>query len=84
MFASRTVLLIARLGGGGGRRSFSSASCEELGSIPLSYPAVIVWGSNTGVGKTLFSAGLAAAARRAGVSLFGGGPVCALRLALAH
>jgi dethiobiotin synthetase/adenosylmethionine--8-amino-7-oxononanoate aminotransferase len=70
MIVSRTILVMARRGGGG-LRYFSAAAREELGSIPLSYPAVIVWGSNTGVGKTLFSAGLAAAARRAGVSSLG-------------
>jgi hypothetical protein len=35
--------------------------------LPLAFPTVCIWGSNTGVGKTLFSAGLAAACRRAGV-----------------
>lgn len=33
-------------------------------SIPLTSPIVTIWGSNTGVGKTLFSAGLAAACTR--------------------
>ena len=53
------------------RRPFSSVAADdhpELGSLPLAQPAACVWGSNTGVGKTLFSAGLAAACRRAGVS----------------
>ena len=71
----RAVLLLGRRSGGGGggsggRRLLSTASQEEeLGSIPLSFPAVCIWGSNTGVGKTLFSAGLAAAGRRDGVSV---------------
>jgi hypothetical protein len=38
-------------------------------SIPLSFPSLIVWGANTGVGKTLVSAGLAAAAARSRVHL---------------
>ncbi|EFN56014.1 hypothetical protein CHLNCDRAFT_145418 [Chlorella variabilis] len=69
----RAVLLLGRRSGGGGggsggRRLLSTASQEEeLGSIPLSFPAVCIWGSNTGVGKTLFSAGLAAAGRRDGL-----------------
>ena len=78
MRLSRVALLL-----GGGRRlstattspaaaaasgSSGGHASEQLGPIPLAVPAVCVWGSNTGVGKTLFSAGLAAACRRAGVS----------------
>lgn len=35
--------------------------------IPLGFPIVAVWGSNTGIGKTLFSAGLAASCSRNGI-----------------
>lgn len=35
--------------------------------IPLGFPTLVVWGANTGVGKTLVSAGLAAAVARAEV-----------------
>jgi hypothetical protein len=34
------------------------------GNVSLEAPAFCVWGANTGVGKTLVSAGLAASARR--------------------
>lgn len=37
--------------------------------VPLTHPAVCVWGANTGVGKTLVSAGLVAAAVRNQVRL---------------
>lgn len=58
------------LGGRGRRLSTAAAAAagDELGALPLAFPAVTIWGSNTCVGKTLFSAGLAAACRRAGVS----------------
>jgi len=36
--------------------------------VPLDGPNVCVWGANTGVGKTIVSAGLAHAAAEAGVS----------------
>lgn len=36
-------------------------------AVPVQHPAVCVWGANTGVGKTLISAGLAQAAIRANV-----------------
>ena len=45
----------------------SRALSGERSSLPLDVPAVCVWGANTGVGKTLFSAGLALAALRNGV-----------------
>jgi bifunctional dethiobiotin synthetase / adenosylmethionine---8-amino-7-oxononanoate aminotransferase len=45
-----------------------TASASPL-RIPLDPASICVWGSNTGVGKTLFSAGLAAAVRRAGLPL---------------
>ena len=41
--------------------------CLHTSAIPLEDPACIVWGANTGVGKTLISAGLARAAVRAQV-----------------
>ena len=34
------------------------------GNISLETPAFCMWGANTGVGKTLVSAGIAASARR--------------------
>lgn len=46
-----------------------SRSLATDAHIPLSYAAICVWGANTGVGKTLVSAGLAAAVARAEVSL---------------
>lgn len=63
LLGSRGRLYSAAAGSGG-----AAATEPSLGPIPLAFPALCVWGSNTGVGKTLFSAGLAAAARRAGVS----------------
>ncbi|KAK2077256.1 hypothetical protein QBZ16_004890 [Prototheca wickerhamii] len=42
-----------------------SRSLATDAHIPLSYAAICVWGANTGVGKTLVSAGLAAAVARA-------------------
>lgn len=89
---SRTVLLVGsgsgrtsarRLfssGGASGGASNGRSSGEELGVLPLAFPTVCIWGSNTGVGKTLFSAGLAAACRRAGVRSRGHGldVLCAL------
>ena len=45
-----------------------SRSLATDAHIPLSYAAICVWGANTGVGKTLVSAGLAAAVARAEVS----------------
>ena len=56
-----------RLFSGGGGSGGGAFGGEELGALPLAFPTVCIWGSNTGVGKTLFSAGLAAACRRAGV-----------------
>ncbi|RDX82061.1 Bifunctional dethiobiotin synthetase/7,8-diamino-pelargonic acid aminotransferase, mitochondrial, partial [Mucuna pruriens] len=52
MFRFPSVLLSRRLH----RRNLSSTP-----SLPLSHPIYIIWGSNTGVGKTLVSAGIAAA-----------------------
>ena len=40
-------------------------STSSIAELPLSFPTICVWGSNTGVGKTLFSAGMAAACVRA-------------------
>ena len=76
MLLGRRMLLLGGSGrrlstttGAGGAAAAAGGQLEEqLGAIPLAFPAVCMWGSNTGVGKTLFSAGLAAACRRAGVS----------------
>ncbi|KAL4451869.1 hypothetical protein ABPG75_007531 [Micractinium tetrahymenae] len=70
MLARRAAYQLGRASGAW-RRPFGTggSSDEQLGSIPLAFPAVCIWGSNTGVGKTLFSAGLAAACRRAGLSV---------------
>ena len=38
----------------------------SVGEIPIGFPAYVMWGANTGVGKTLVSAGMAAAMERAG------------------
>ncbi|XP_014510153.1 bifunctional dethiobiotin synthetase/7,8-diamino-pelargonic acid aminotransferase, mitochondrial isoform X1 [Vigna radiata var. radiata] len=38
-----------------------STSPSRPPSLPLSHPIYLIWGSNTGVGKTLVSAGIAAA-----------------------
>lgn len=56
-------------GGGAPARSSSSATPGSAADrrLPLSPPAVCVWGANTGVGKTLVSAGLARAAALAQV-----------------
>lgn len=48
------------------RRHASAAALPPPDLLPLAFPTVCVWGANTDVGKTLFSAGLAAAAVRAG------------------
>lgn len=77
MRMSQAVLLLGGSGrrlstatsAGGAAAAAGGLSAEQLGAIPLAFPAVCMWGSNTGVGKTLFSAGLAAACRRAGVSV---------------
>ncbi|KAK7388482.1 hypothetical protein VNO78_23298 [Psophocarpus tetragonolobus] len=42
------------------RRNLSSTPSHPP-SLPLSHPIYLIWGSNTGVGKTLVSAGIAAA-----------------------
>ena len=49
--------------------STAAAPAAALPPLPLAAPTLCVWGSNTGVGKTLFSAGLAAACQRAGTDL---------------
>lgn len=49
------------------RRQFVRALTTDR-HVPLNCPALCVWGANTGVGKTLVSAGLAAAVARAEVS----------------
>ena len=46
----------------------SSGSSEQPPSVSLAVPTFMVWGADTGVGKTLVSAGLAAAAARSLVS----------------
>jgi hypothetical protein len=56
-------------------RSFSTAAlCKpddaDSLAIPLSGPTVCIWGANTGVGKTIMSAGLAHAAVETGVRRF--------------
>ncbi|TKY54599.1 Bifunctional dethiobiotin synthetase/7,8-diamino-pelargonic acid aminotransferase [Spatholobus suberectus] len=56
MFRFPSVLLSRRLH----RRKLSSTPSHQP-SLPLSHPIYLIWGSNTGVGKTLVSAGLAAA-----------------------
>lgn len=63
----RAAMLASSRGRPHSTAAAAAASDPPLGPIPLAFPALCVWGSNTGVGKTLFSAGLAAAARRAGV-----------------
>ncbi|XP_078433990.1 adenosylmethionine-8-amino-7-oxononanoate transaminase isoform X2 [Wolffia australiana] len=40
--------------------SKSSATSSDGAEVDLSHPAFMIWGANTGVGKTLVSAGLAA------------------------
>ncbi|MED6189990.1 hypothetical protein PIB30_101343, partial [Stylosanthes scabra] len=50
-------------------RKFSSATSHPL-ELPLSHPIYIIWGSNTGVGKTLVSTGIAASALLSSPSYF--------------
>ncbi|KAL2977627.1 hypothetical protein AAZX31_13G078000 [Glycine max] len=57
MFRFPSVLLSRRLH----RRELSSSTTSHPPSLPLSHPIYLIWGSNTGVGKTLVSAGIAAA-----------------------
>ncbi|KAL6774602.1 BIO1 [Auxenochlorella protothecoides x Auxenochlorella symbiontica] len=49
-------------------RRFLSSERDD-GHISLGFPTLCIWGANTGVGKTLVSAGLAAAVTRAEGSL---------------
>lgn len=56
------------------RRVFSSERNDD--HISLGFPTLCIWGANTGVGKTLVSAGLAAAVTRAEVRLGKGGVCC--------
>jgi hypothetical protein len=42
----------------------SDNSPNQRVQVPLGVPSVCIWGANTGVGKTLISAGLVAAAVR--------------------
>ncbi len=49
-------------------RRFLSSERDD-GHISLGFPTLCIWGANTGVGKTLVSAGLAAAVTRAEVRL---------------
>lgn len=44
------------------------AYSTSVETLTMRMPTMCVWGSNTDVGKTLFSAGLAAACERAKVS----------------
>ncbi|XP_027331712.1 bifunctional dethiobiotin synthetase/7,8-diamino-pelargonic acid aminotransferase, mitochondrial isoform X2 [Abrus precatorius] len=55
MYRFPSVLLSRRLH----RRKLSYTSSQPL-HLPLSHPIYFIWGSNTGVGKTLVSAGIAA------------------------
>lgn len=55
MFRFPSVFLSRRLH----RRKLSSTASQSL-ELPLSHPIYLIWGSNTGVGKTLVSAGIAA------------------------
>jgi hypothetical protein len=55
------------------RRALSTAALcgaddPDSLAVPLAGPNVCIWGANTGVGKTIVSAGLAHAAAEAGVS----------------
>lgn len=52
----RGLRLAAAAAGSAARRHLSN------GRLPLAFPTVCIWGANTGVGKTLVSAGLARAA----------------------
>lgn len=55
----------ARLHNAGMRLLTTSAiSLANTPVLPAAFPAYMIWGANTDVGKTLFSAGLAAAASR--------------------
>lgn len=54
MFRFPTVLPSRRI-----HRQLSSTTSQPL-ELPLSHPIYLIWGSNTGVGKTLVSAGIAA------------------------
>ena len=49
-------------------RRHSTTAVADTEPLTMRLPTVCVWGANTGVGKTLFSAGLAAACERAKVS----------------
>ena len=51
------------------RRRHSTSTSAELEPLTMRMPTMAVWGANTGVGKTLFSAGLGAACERAKVSV---------------
>lgn len=42
------------------RRKLSTTTTSQPLELPLSHPIYLIWGSNTGVGKTLVSAGIAA------------------------
>ncbi|GAU21001.1 hypothetical protein TSUD_201500 [Trifolium subterraneum] len=55
MYRFPTVLLSRHLH----RRKLSTTTSQPL-QLPLSHPIYTIWGSNTGVGKTLVSAGIAA------------------------
>lgn len=48
--------------------SFVATTAWQPPVLPVTFPAYMIWGANTDVGKTLVSAGLAAAADRLGVS----------------
>ncbi|XP_062078626.1 bifunctional dethiobiotin synthetase/7,8-diamino-pelargonic acid aminotransferase, mitochondrial [Humulus lupulus] len=51
----RHVILLRRLS-----KPFSSSSIAEPLDLPLSYPTYFIWSSNTSLGKTLVSSGIAA------------------------
>ncbi|KAK7329822.1 hypothetical protein VNO77_24002 [Canavalia gladiata] len=55
MFRFSSVILPRRLH----RRKLSSTPSQQL-HLPLSHPIYLIWASNTGVGKTLVSTGIAA------------------------
>ncbi|XP_061361684.1 bifunctional dethiobiotin synthetase/7,8-diamino-pelargonic acid aminotransferase, mitochondrial [Gastrolobium bilobum] len=57
MFRFPSIILSRRLH----RRNKLFSTTSQPLELPLSHPIYIIWGSNTGVGKTLVSAGIAAA-----------------------
>lgn len=47
----------------------TALSTASTYNLPLHFPTICIWGANTGVGKTLFSAGLAASCVRFGIPI---------------